>query len=486
MSHLFKIVRPFKITDVALVSSTVDDSEYAPWDNATAYAVGDTRTVSNRTEAVTFDTGADTVAWTAHGGVNGDMVTFHVAAGTLPTGVSADFPYFIVNAAANTFQVSLTAGGAAINLTGTPVSPTYATIIGESLASSVTMTLSTTTGLPTIFTWTAHGWSDGQTLRLITSGALYTGLAVETRYYVVRATANTFMVSLTKGGAPVKTSGTQSGTHYVVIDSHKDYECLKAVTTTSGNTPPHKLTAAYLGDAVTATWLDLGATNRWRCFDGSLTSQSEATDSMTYVIQTKGRFDSVYLGNVSASEVVITAREEHGGAIVYGPTTYPLRSTISSSSYWSWFFEPISFVSDFVDIDFPPYNNLEITITLNHTDETVRVGAIVIGLSKTLGTTLMGARLGIADYSVKQKDDFGNWTFVERTFAKTGDFSVMIDRVAVDAAIQELSKYRAEPVVYVGGTAYSNTIIYGIYNSFDVTITYDTYSMCNISVEGLT
>jgi hypothetical protein len=486
MSHLFKIVRPFKITDVALVYSTVDDSEYAPWDNATAYAVGDTRTVSNRTEQVIFNMTANTVGWVAHGGVNGDMVTFHVTSETLPPELSENFPYFMVGAAADTFQVSLTAGGAAIDISGSPFTLRFASILGESLVSAVTMTLSSTTGLPAIFTWTGHGWSNGQTLRLITNGALYTGLAVETRYYVVRATDDTFMVSLTKDGAPVKTSGTQSGTHYAVIDSHKDYECLKAVTTTSGNTPPHKLTAAYLGDATTATWLDLGATNRWRCFDGSLTSQTEATDTATYVIQTKGRFDSVYLGNVSASEVIITAREQHGGAIVYGPSTYPLRSTVATSSFWSWFFEPITFVSDFVDIDFPPYNNLEITITLNRPDETVRVGAIVVGLSKSFGVTLMGARLGIADYSVKQKDDFGNWTFVERTFAKTGDFQIMVDRVAVDAVITELAKYRSEPVVYVGGTAYTNTIIYGIYNSFDMTIAYEPYSMCNISVEGLT
>jgi hypothetical protein len=259
-----------------------------------------------------------------------------------------------------------------------------------------------------------------------------------------------------------------------------------AVTGTSNNTPPHKLTAAFLGDAASATWLDLGANNRWKCFDGSLTSQTEVADSVTYVLQSAGRFDSVYLGNVTATEVVITAREADGGAIVYGPSTYSLKSSLGVSSYYSWFFEPITHLSDFVDIDFPPYNNLEVTITLNHTDETVRVGAIVLGLSKTLGVTLMGARLGIADYSFKQRDDFGNYTFVERAFAKTGDFSVMVDRVAVDAVIAELSRYRAEPVVFVASTEYTSTVIYGKYDSFDMAIEYATYSMCNISVEGLT
>lgn len=350
------------------------------------------------------------------------------------------------------------------------------------------MTLSTSTGAPSAVSWTGHGFSDGEIVRLITSGALYTGFAVATPYYIVRSDTDTFMLSATKSGAPIKTSGAQSGTHYCVVYRHKVYENLIAVTSTSpANTAPHKLVAGYgTLTAATATWLDVGATNRHKCLDGSLTSQTEATDTMTYVVQTTGRADSVYLGNVSATEVVITAREVSGGTIVYGPTTYSLLSSIPASSYWDWCFSPIERKADFVDIDFPPYNHLEVTVTLNATGDTVRLGALVVGLSKKLGVTLSGARLGIADYSVKTKDEFGNYTFTERPFAKTGDFSVMVDRVAVDSTMAQLEKYRAEPIVYVATTGYTSTIFYGKYNSFDMTIAYDTYSMCNISVEGLT
>lgn len=48
----------------------------------------------------------------------GDTITFSTD-GALPTGLTAGTVYFVVNATTNTFQVALTAAGAAINTTGT-------------------------------------------------------------------------------------------------------------------------------------------------------------------------------------------------------------------------------------------------------------------------------------------------------------------------------------------------------------------------------
>lgn len=68
---------------------------------------------------------------------------------------------------------------------------------------------------PGVFTIIGHGLNDGDPVRLTTTGALPTGLNTTTTYFVVSATANTFSLSLTAGGAAINTSGTQSGTHLV-------------------------------------------------------------------------------------------------------------------------------------------------------------------------------------------------------------------------------------------------------------------------------
>jgi hypothetical protein len=58
--------------------------------------------------------------------------------------------------------------------------------------------------------------SNGDPVRLQTTGALPTGLTANTTYYVVNSATNTFQLSATRGGAAINTSGTQSGTHTAI------------------------------------------------------------------------------------------------------------------------------------------------------------------------------------------------------------------------------------------------------------------------------
>lgn len=93
---------------------------------------------------------------------------------------------------------------------------------GSSFPTAQTFTV--TIASPGVFTCTAHGYSNGNTVVLSTTGALPTGLAINTLYYVVSATTNTFELSATSGGTAINTSGTQSGTQKVtaalaVVDS---------------------------------------------------------------------------------------------------------------------------------------------------------------------------------------------------------------------------------------------------------------------------
>lgn len=69
---------------------------------------------------------------------------------------------------------------------------------------------------PGVWTLNNHGMSDGDALYLTTTGALPTGLAVNTLYYVKSSATNTFRLAATRGGADINTSGTQSGVHTVI------------------------------------------------------------------------------------------------------------------------------------------------------------------------------------------------------------------------------------------------------------------------------
>lgn len=66
------------------------------------------------------DTGADTLTITDHHYSDGDSVVLFTAGGNAPGSLDEDVTYYVVNSTANTIQLSLTEGGGAIDLTGSP------------------------------------------------------------------------------------------------------------------------------------------------------------------------------------------------------------------------------------------------------------------------------------------------------------------------------------------------------------------------------
>jgi hypothetical protein len=77
-----------------------------------------TRLQETRTPVTISIASPGVVTYTAHGINNGDTVKIETT-GALPTGLNTTTHYYVVNRTADTFQLSLTLGGAAINTSGT-------------------------------------------------------------------------------------------------------------------------------------------------------------------------------------------------------------------------------------------------------------------------------------------------------------------------------------------------------------------------------
>ncbi len=65
----------------------------------------------------TADDGTDTITLTAHGIAEGTALFVKNSGGALPGGLSASTRYYVINATANTFQLSAILGGSAIDIT---------------------------------------------------------------------------------------------------------------------------------------------------------------------------------------------------------------------------------------------------------------------------------------------------------------------------------------------------------------------------------
>lgn len=479
-----KIIRPFKISDVSLVSSTV-----SPVDDlaATFARTIIASSVANPT-VLTFSA--------VHNLAVGARVALSITGSNSTPTTNGNHLGIVTATDKISVPVNVTVAGTAGTATIAAWSSTQGYSVGAiQQVDPQSVSLTVTANDKRFTTSTAHYFLTGCSGYL--TGTLPTGFSADTLYYVVDganastlATKTTFSLSLTKNGAPILPTTTGTGvsfvcTSYGVVNSvggydfhnaHRIYECL--VTVTAGtNLEPRK-------DAV--SWFDLGSTNRFKAFDDTITSQVENVASMTYVVQCKGRIDGLALFNVSGAEVTITGETTADG-VVYGPTTYSLISHVEASSYWDWFFSPIERKATFIDIDFPPYLNLKMTVTITGgtASEIVKCGAFILGLSKDFGDTLNGASVGIVDYSRNVTDDNGNVSIREGKFADRGSFTVLVPRVAHDSMKAELAKYRATPIVYVASEAYDSTAFFGRFKSFDLGIEYDTYSICTIEIESL-
>lgn len=246
------------------------------------------------------------------------------------------------------------------------------------------------------------------------------------------------------------------------------------------------LVASNVGNAPATNptkWALVGATNRWKMFDASVSSQTTNANTVAVVLALTSRADSVALMNIDAAIVAITQTTSDG-------VTYNLTQSLVSQNgivdFYTWCFEPIVRLSDFAITNMPPYGSASLAITLSDIGGTAKCGACVVGLQKDMGGTQYGAKIGIQDYSIKTKDAYGNYSITQRAFNKKADFTVWLDSTQVDQLQQLLAQYRAQPIVYMGSDSYASTFILGYYKDFSIDISYPTKSICSIQIEGLT
>lgn len=253
---------------------------------------------------------------------------------------------------------------------------------------------------------------------------------------------------------------------------HKIFERIIAGTTA---TPPEN---------DPTNWLDIGATNRWKMFDAVVGSQTTKSDSIVVTITPWMVVNAVALLNVVAQTVRVKMTDTIDG-VVYDSTVEMLDNSLVTD-WWHYFFEPIVRRQDVVFLDLPSYGTASIEITITNTGDTAACGVAVLGVAQTIGDTMMGASVGIRDYSRKEQDAFGNFIIVPRTFSKRANFQLKVQRNKTDGLQKLLAELRTTPVVYIGSDSFESTIVYGYYRDFDIVISSIPLSDCNIEIEGLT
>jgi len=167
--------------------------------------------------------------------------------------------------------------------------------------------------------------------------------------------------------------------------------------------------------------------------------------------------------------------------------TRDLQDYSAIEDYWTYFFNGIDRLSDVVFEDVPAFSGTTAYISINSSDD-AKVGEIALGQNFLLGKTHAGASVGIQDFSRKERDTFGNWVIIERSYADTMDvnFSFSADRVAYTR--RTLADRRAQPTVFHAGETNEQfgLLAYGFYKDINFPIVTRDLCVASLEIEGLT
>jgi hypothetical protein len=215
-----------------------------------------------------------------------------------------------------------TFNNAPVALSATPASTSALGNVKLSSTPSTTLgTATITIASPGVVTLTAHGLIAGDTVQFTTTGALPTGLATATNYFVIAAglTANTFELALTAGGAAINTTGSQSGVHTL----------FRTTPFGVGTDDPRLFPNAYGVDATgTSAYVITLASAPAKYVTGQLyafKAQAANVGAPTLNINGLGAITIVNLDNTTLADSTIAA----GGisAVVYDGTSFRLISS---------------------------------------------------------------------------------------------------------------------------------------------------------------
>lgn len=274
---------------------------------------------------------------------------------------------------------------------------------------------------------------------------------------------------------------------------HEIYKSLADANT--GNYPPDN----------PSKWSLIGATNKWKMFDGFVNTQTEDTSTIIVEIDAS-KTNSVGLFQLTGKTVTLTLsitssyqdesddyyRDESDA--FYGDTAITKKTEIidlDSSpvyDYYEYFFAEFFYKSD-IFWTYPYYYKdailkIEIEPYLNET----KCGMCALGKSIALGTTQWNPHISIEDYSKKDTDSLGRTYLSQGNFAKKNEFDLWVKNVDIDMMRRILTDVRGLPIITNANeinTNYESLIIYGFYRNFEIIIPGPVMSKCSLEIEGL-
>lgn len=206
---------------------------------------------------------------------------------------------------------------------------------------------------------------------------------------------------------------------------------------------PHRH-EVYNPEETPIKWLDMGYTNKYKCLDQSLSSQTIKFGdlSMSFI---QNKVNEIYFLNVSASEISVVVTTTDTLTEIYNETIVMYDK--NGGTFFNWVFSDFIYKKKLA-LEMPSAFEVKIDITIKALDGFARVGLVGIGRTNYIGATLYGAGIGMLDFSKKAVNTNGETYLEVGNYKATNNLTVDVPSGLTDQVVQLLTDYRSIPVVF--------------------------------------
>ena len=235
-------------------------------------------------------------------------------------------------------------------------------------------------------------------------------------------------------------------------------------------------------------WVEYAPSNYYAMLDGKTSNQTSNLNTIVITVACSN-YDTISLLNIEGVSVDLSLYDNTSASVVY-TNSIDLTDTTEIVDFYTYCFNPFTFLPSIYVDTMPLYNDAELTITLTATTGSdAKIGRLVFGRSFYVGDTSYGASLGLESYSSKVTDEFGNVSLVHRGSVNLDTYQVYIPTNKVPMLIRKGQELDAIPILFImdesSTSNLQNLLNYGYWQTFNMIIPNPVKSTMSITVKGI-
>ncbi|MDR0275936.1 MAG: carbohydrate-binding protein [Burkholderiaceae bacterium] len=232
-------------------------------------------------------------------------------------------------------------------------------------------------------------------------------------------------------------------------------------------------------------WLRVGPANRWAAFDLMRMTGTAQAGGFFYEFKARYAINAIHVLRMQDCNTLRIRLTDPAAGVVFDTGVIAVGRVITAPSWWQWCFGRRTPVTQKHFYRLPAYPQAVLRIDVTGGDGCA-VGQIMAGQTTSYGLGVnTGLRLGMDDYSRKERDKWGAVTLAEGAYSDQIRLQITLSNRELDALHDFLVQRRARVLFWNASGRWNATGVLGFYKSWEILISYAIYSDVSIELEGM-